>query len=69
MAVTVASHTRRRPLRLVFAAVNRRVPVLPRGLAALAFVGTLIATRHGPGLSPDAVTYISAARNLAAGHG
>jgi hypothetical protein len=29
----------------------------------------MVATGHGPGLSPDAVTYISAARNLAAGHG
>lgn len=32
-------------------------------------VATWIATRHGPGMSPDSVTYLSAARNLAAGHG
>ncbi|HSO96492.1 MAG TPA: hypothetical protein VLV81_10670 [Acidimicrobiia bacterium] len=39
------------------------------GCAALAVVATWIATRHGPGMSPDSVTYLSAARNLAAGHG
>ncbi len=38
-------------------------------LAAFAGVATWVATRHGPGLSPDSVTYLSAARNLAAGHG
>jgi hypothetical protein len=39
------------------------------GLALIAGVATWIATRHGPGLSPDSVTYLSTARNLAAGHG
>jgi 4-amino-4-deoxy-L-arabinose transferase-like glycosyltransferase len=39
------------------------------GLATLAAVATWIATRHGPGMSPDSVTYLSAARNLAAGRG
>ena len=38
-------------------------------LAVLAGVATWVATRHGPGLSPDSVTYLSAARNLAAGRG
>jgi hypothetical protein len=38
-------------------------------LAVIAGVATWVATRHGPGLSPDSVTYLSAARNLAAGHG
>ncbi len=37
--------------------------------AALAAVATWIATRHGAGMSPDSVTYLSAARNLASGHG
>jgi hypothetical protein len=37
--------------------------------AALAAAATWIATRHGPGMSPDSVTYLSAARNLASGHG
>ncbi len=41
----------------------------PASLAAVAGLATWVATRHGPGLSPDSVTYISAARNLAAGHG
>jgi hypothetical protein len=38
-------------------------------LAALAGAATWVATRHGPGMSPDSVTYLSAARNLASGHG
>jgi hypothetical protein len=38
-------------------------------LAVIAGLATWVATRHGPGLSPDSVTYLSAARNLAAGHG
>ncbi len=42
---------------------------MPAVFAVVAAVATLVATRHGPALSPDSVTYISAARNLAAGHG
>ncbi len=42
---------------------------VPAMLAVVAAVATWVATRHGPGLSPDSVTYISAARNLVAGHG
>jgi hypothetical protein len=38
-------------------------------LVALAVAGVYVATRHGPGLSPDSVTYLSAARSLAGGHG
>ena len=38
-------------------------------LSGLAGVATFLATRHGPVLSPDSVTYLSAARNLVAGHG
>jgi Dolichyl-phosphate-mannose-protein mannosyltransferase len=38
-------------------------------LAATAAAATLVATRHGPALSPDSVTYLSAAHNLSAGHG
>jgi 4-amino-4-deoxy-L-arabinose transferase-like glycosyltransferase len=37
--------------------------------AALAATATWVATRHGPSMSPDSVTYLSAARNLASGHG
>jgi 4-amino-4-deoxy-L-arabinose transferase-like glycosyltransferase len=37
--------------------------------ATLAAIATWIATRHGPSMSPDSVTYLSAARNLASGHG
>jgi len=39
------------------------------GLAMLAAAGTLLATRNGPALSPDSVTYLSAARNILSGHG
>lgn len=39
-------------------------------LPALArFALSLLATRHGVGVSPDSVTYIDAARNLVAGNG
>ena len=38
-------------------------------LAAFAVTITLIATRSGPLLSPDSVTYVSLARNLASGRG
>ena len=38
-------------------------------LAAVAVSGVLVATRHGMALSPDSVTYLSIARNVAAGHG
>jgi hypothetical protein len=39
------------------------------GLVGAATLGALVATRDGAGLSPDGVTYISSARNLADGHG
>jgi hypothetical protein len=42
---------------------------VPAILAMVAIAGALIITRQGPALSPDSVTYLSAARNLAAGHG
>ena len=38
-------------------------------LAISAFAATWLATRHGALLSPDSVTYLSLARNLAAGRG
>jgi hypothetical protein len=38
-------------------------------LAGAAVVATFVATRHGPGLSPDSVTYLSLARSLARGRG
>jgi len=50
-------------------ALTRHARWLTVGLAILAAVATWIATRHGPGMSPDSVTYLSAARNLASGHG
>ena len=34
-------------------------------LAVVSFVLTLVATRHGPGVSPDSVSYLSSARSLA----
>ncbi|HXY91642.1 MAG TPA: hypothetical protein VEP49_04140 [Acidimicrobiia bacterium] len=39
------------------------------GLAVLASVIVLVATRHGPGTSPDSVQYVASARNLVAGRG
>lgn len=39
------------------------------GLALVAAAATLIATRHGPQVTADSITYISAARNLADGDG
>jgi len=33
-------------------------------LAALGFVLTIVATRHGPGASPDSVSYLAAARTI-----
>jgi hypothetical protein len=44
-------------------------PVPVSLLAVVAAVATWIATRHGPQLSPDSVTYLSLARNLSAGRG
>jgi hypothetical protein len=38
-------------------------------LVIAAIVSVLVATRHGPDLGPDSVTYISAARNLVHGRG
>ena len=43
--------------------------VVPALLAMVAAAATWVATQHGPALSPDSVTYLSTARNLAAGHG
>jgi 4-amino-4-deoxy-L-arabinose transferase-like glycosyltransferase len=48
---------------------RRRDPVVVSLLATLAALATVVATRHGPGLSPDSVTYLSLARNLANGRG
>ena len=45
----------------------RLLPVLM--LAVVAATATWAATRHGPALSPDSVTYLSAARRLGAGLG
>ncbi len=39
------------------------------GLAAVAVVLVLVATRHGPGASTDSVFYVAAARSLIAGRG
>ena len=39
------------------------------GLAMVAAVGTFLATRHGPALSADSVTYLSVARNILSGQG
>ena len=39
------------------------------GLAALSAVLVLVATRHGPGTSPDSVQYVASARNLFEGRG
>ncbi len=39
------------------------------GCAAFGAAATLVATRHGPGMSPDSVSYFAAARNLVAGRG
>lgn len=43
--------------------------VLIVSIALLGMSVSLFATRHGVGLSPDSVTYVGAARNLAAGLG
>jgi hypothetical protein len=48
---------------------RRRDPVLVSMLATVAALATVVATRHGAGLSPDSVTYLSLARNLANGRG
>jgi len=48
---------------------RRREVVLVGLMAAIAGTAALVATRHGIALSPDSVSYLSAARNLAAGHG
>jgi hypothetical protein len=39
------------------------------GCAALSAVLVLVATRHGPGVSPDSVQYVASARNLFEGRG
>jgi 4-amino-4-deoxy-L-arabinose transferase-like glycosyltransferase len=44
---------------------GRAVPVL----AGVAAVLTLVSTRNGPGITPDSVSYLAAARHLAAGDG
>ena len=38
-------------------------------LAAVAFTGAVVSTRHGAEVGPDSVTYVSTARNLAHGAG
>src|SRR4051794_7209354 len=48
---------------------SRRDVGLVAALAALAGIAVLIATREGPYLSPDSVTYYSMARHLARGDG
>ena len=48
---------------------SRQAWFVVAALAAAAFVLTLVATRHGPGVSPDSVSYLAAARNAAHGHG
>lgn len=64
-----------RPAELVRELTHRRArwhehPVVVSAmLAVVAAAATWVATRHGPELSPDSVTYISAVRNLVAGHG
>ena len=45
------------------------VPALVALMAVAAAVAAWIASRHGPLLSPDSVTYLSLSRNLAAGKG
>src|ERR1700716_4109167 len=37
------------------------------GLAVMSFVAVLIATRHGPGSTPDSAVYLSTAEHLADG--
>lgn len=50
-------------------AVNRRLSLTAVGLAAGVAVAAVVATRHGPLLAPDSVTYLSMARNLTHGRG
>jgi hypothetical protein len=45
------------------------VPALVALMAVAAAIAAWIASRHGPLLSPDSVTYLSLSRNLAAGKG
>lgn len=53
--------------------MNMRLSATPAAVAALGLLGGLLVLTatgvHGPGLSPDSVSYISAARNLCAGRG
>jgi hypothetical protein len=52
------------------ARTSPRSPVLwAAGLAVVATIAALVATRNGPDLGPDGVTYVSAARNLVDGNG
>ena len=48
---------------------SRRDWLVVGGLSAIAFVITIVATRHGPGVSPDSVSYLTAARTAADGRG
>jgi hypothetical protein len=59
-AMTDALRTDRAPALALVGAV---------GLAALSAVLVLVATRHGPGTSPDSVEYVASARNLFEGRG
>lgn len=48
---------------------DRQLAAVAAGSAAVAAVAVLVATRHGPGLSPDSAAYLSAGLNLAGGRG
>jgi len=48
---------------------TRGILALIAGLAALGMATSLVATKWGPGLSPDSVKYVCAARNIVAGNG
>jgi 4-amino-4-deoxy-L-arabinose transferase-like glycosyltransferase len=47
----------------------RRVPVAQLAVAAIAAIAVLVATRHDPLLSPDSLTYLSAAERVRSGDG
>jgi hypothetical protein len=67
-----ATDTVRRVARAPTAAARTapRAPALwALGLALAATGSALIATRNGPSVEPDSVTYVSVARNLVDGHG
>ena len=57
----------RRARRSTPVAADRLPALVAVGLAVFATGSTFVATRHGVGVGPDAVTYLSAAHNLAHG--